>query len=669
MVGISFIIICLGTLLLWKLGNAYHGFRKYRKRALSTGFPVIETPLAPIGLMNILALKFIIPILKKLPWTNHWKWLYIANHRNSFLNLRSSYDIHGDTYIFAASNLNLLRTTNAELIAQFTTRKNDFVKPVKNYKVLEVFGSNIVTTEGEEWRRHKRVVGKSFGEKSMGLVWEESIKQADGMLGLWRRRNGEGGRRGNMNEDLGLIVEDAGSDTAILSLHVICAVGFGVPQLWEGEESDEVVDRDEMVDEDEKIEGGGTPDLGLNKPVGDHTMGFKDCINLVLSSLILIVLWPTWVLKYSPMKRHTEVYKASKETTQYLTELLEHKKKQIKAGEHDKVTMDLMGNMLKTSTESPIPYKSPQNNDTPLTESEIKANAFIFLLAGHETTASSIHLCFVYLALSLSSQKSMQKDIDKIIGTKPPKIWSYIHDFPKLYNSMIGAVLNEELRLLPIAETIPKVTVGDQWVMVDGVEKLVPGNCYVHLNTVGTNRNPRYWPHEVLEGGKTDLDDFVPGRWIVGRGDTGVGEERGNMVSVSEEMQEEEEEKNTLDSVHDDISPHSTLFKPVKGAFLSFSEGARACPGKKFAQVEITAVLASIFRGFSVELDVSRWATDEQVEGMNREERKVIYEIARRKAKDVLGRCNQAQLVLKMAAEDRVPLRFVERGRERFEGC
>ncbi|EDO04974.1 hypothetical protein SS1G_07458 [Sclerotinia sclerotiorum 1980 UF-70] len=591
MVGISFIIICLGTLLLWKLGNAYHGFRKYRKRALSTGFPVIETP----------------------------------NHRNSFLNLRSSYDIHGDTYIFAASNLNLLRTTNAELIAQFTTRKNDFVKPVKNYKVLEVFGSNIVTTEGEEWRRHKRVVGKSFGEKSMGLVWEESIKQADGMLGLWRRRNGEGGRRGNMNEDLGLIVEDAGSDTAILSLHVICAVGFGVPQLWEGEESDEVVDRDEMVDEDEKIEGGGTPDLGLNKPVGDHTMGFKDCINLVLSSLIVSgkVLWPTWVLR----------------------------------------------NMLKTSTESPIPYKSPQNNDTPLTESEIKANAFIFLLAGHETTASSIHLCFVYLALSLSSQKSMQKDIDKIIGTKPPKIWSYIHDFPKLYNSMIGAVLNEELRLLPIAETIPKVTVGDQWVMVDGVEKLVPGNCYVHLNTVGTNRNPRYWPHEVLEGGKTDLDDFVPGRWIVGRGDTGVGEERGNMVSVSEEMQEEEEEKNTLDSVHDDISPHSTLFKPVKGAFLSFSEGARACPGKKFAQVEITAVLASIFRGFSVELDVSRWATDEQVEGMNREERKVIYEIARRKAKDVLGRCNQAQLVLKMAAEDRVPLRFVERGRERFEGC
>ncbi|KAJ8065106.1 hypothetical protein OCU04_005819 [Sclerotinia nivalis] len=102
----------------------------------------------------------------------------------------------------------------------------------------------------------------------------------------------------------------------------------------------------------------------LNEPVGDHAMGFKDCINLVLSSLILIVLWPQWVLKYSPMKRHTEVYKAFKETIQYLTELLEHKKKQMEAGEHDKVTMDLMGiyyfhllNLICTN----IPRKHAQN--------------------------------------------------------------------------------------------------------------------------------------------------------------------------------------------------------------------------------------------------------------------------------------------------------------------
>ncbi|KAF7949293.1 hypothetical protein EAE96_008458 [Botrytis aclada] len=652
MVGGLFRGLALLTLLLWKVGIAYNGFLEYRRRAQKTGFPVIETPLAPIGLKNIFTLKFIIPILRRIPWTKHWGWLYIANHRNSFLNLRSSYDLHGDTYIFAASNLNLLRTTNAELIAQFTTRKDDFVKPVKNYKVMEFFGKNILTIEGEEWRRHKRVVGKSFGERSIKLVWAESIRQAEGMIRIWGRR----GRRGTSREkgDEELRVEDAGSDTAILSLHVICAVGLGVPQLWEGEDEEDLNYRELM------IEGEEMPNLGLSKPVGEHSFGFKDCINLVLSSLLLILLWPQWMLRNSPLERHRQVYKAFNETNQYITGLIEHKKKQISAGDYDKVTMDLMGNMLKASTESLSPPKSPgisnQSDDLPLTEAEIKSNAFIFLLAGHETTASSIQLCFAYLAISVLSQISMQADIDLIVGSKKPQNWTYRRDFPKLYNSMVGAVLNEELRLMPIAETIPKVTVGEQKVMVDGVEKVVPEGCFIHLNTVGTHRNPRYWPHRVLDEGGTDLNDFVPERWIVEK----VGES-GEMTYGDEDADE--------DSANDGVANESsTLFKPVKGAFISFSEGPRACPGKKFAQVEMIAVLTVVFQKYSVELDVSRWASDEEVQSMNYEERREVYQKAIRETKEVLRRCNQAQIVLKMAKEDKVPLRFVERGKERFRG-
>ncbi|KAA8576990.1 hypothetical protein EYC84_007014 [Monilinia fructicola] len=620
------LLITLGfwTLVFWRVGNAYNGFREYRRRAVKTGFPVVETPLAPIGLSNILTLKFIIPILERLPITQHWKWLSIANHRNSFLNLRSTYEIH----------------------AQFTARKNDFVKPVKNYRVMDVFGRNILTTEGEEWRRHKRIVGKSFGERSMGLVWEESLRQAEGMVGVWGRRmrkiRNEGGRKSLEDEELR--VDDAGSDTAILSLHVICAAGFGVPQLWEGQENEEVGKGTG------REEGNGAPDLGLNRPIGNHTLGFKDCLNFVLSGLLLIFLWPQWALKFSPIKRHGEVYKAFKETTQYVTELLEHKKKQMAAEEHDRDTMDLMG-----KARSPASNCESKHSDAPLTESEIKSNAFIFLLAGHETTASSIHLCFVYLAMSLASQSSMQNDIDAIVGSKCPSAWTYMNDFSRLYNSMVGAVLNEELRLMPIADTIPKVTAGEQRVTVDGKEMLVPDGTFIHLNTVGTNRNPRYWPHEKLEGGRTDLDNFVPERWLLSK----TGETHHDLKGKGENVMDAEGEESSSEET-------ATLFKPVKGAFISFSEGPRSCPGRKFAQVEITAVLAVIFQKYSVELDVCRWASDEDVNRMNSEERKELYGMAIRETNEVLRRCNQAQIVLKMAKEDKVPLRFVERGRERF---
>jgi cytochrome P450 len=32
-----------------------------------------------------------------------------------------------------------------------------FQKPVALYEILKVFGSNVVVTEGEEWRRHRKV--------------------------------------------------------------------------------------------------------------------------------------------------------------------------------------------------------------------------------------------------------------------------------------------------------------------------------------------------------------------------------------------------------------------------------------------------------------------------------------------------------------------------------
>ncbi|PQE26132.1 cytochrome p450 protein [Rutstroemia sp. NJR-2017a BBW] len=531
----------------------------------------------------------------------------IVNHRNSFLSLRETYDNLGDTYVIAGANETLLRTTNAELIAQLTTRKNAFVKPLKNYAIMRIFGTNILTTEGAEWRRHKRVVGPSFSERSCGLVWQVSLREVEGMMGVWERREraAEGKSSGERKV---LRVEDTSVDTAILSLHVICAAGFGVPQLWEGEKG-------------EKDEQSGMPDLSGGSE--GHKLGFKDSLGA------------------SPVERHQVVYAAFKSTFGYLNELLEHKKTQMSTGEEDNETMDLMGNMLRASQES-APANEKYSSDEPLREPEIISNAFIFLLAGHETSANSIHFCFVLLAMRLSSQRLMQSDIDAIVGDRPPSSWSYQTDMPRLYNSMVGAVVNEQIRLIPAAETIPKVTVGDQYVTVDGREVCIPDGTYIHLNTIGTNRNPKYYPHSPskISGKPTDLDDFVPERWIL---------------------------ENTIETEPNEHEPGArTLYKPPKGAFLSFSEGARVCPGKKFAITEITAVLAAVFKEWSVELDVSEWASDEEVEGMGREEREKLYERASGRVMEVLGRCNQAQIVLKMAKGDRVGLRFVRRGGERF---
>ena len=44
-----------------------------------------------------------------------------------------------------------------------------------------------------------------------------------------------------------------------------------------------------------------------------------------------------------------------------------------------------------------------------------------------------------------------------------------------------------------------------------------------------------------------------------------------------------------------------SLLSPGKGTFIAWSEGARSCPGKKFAQVEFVATMAALFRRFRAE--------------------------------------------------------------------
>src|SRR3979490_637873 len=51
--------------------------------------------------------------------------------------------------------------------------------------VLELYGRNIVTTEGLEWRLHRKVTSRPFSEKNNQLVHEETVRQTTQMMQAW----------------------------------------------------------------------------------------------------------------------------------------------------------------------------------------------------------------------------------------------------------------------------------------------------------------------------------------------------------------------------------------------------------------------------------------------------------------------------------------------------
>ena len=312
--------------------------------------------------------------------------------------------------------------------------------------------------------------------------------------------------------------------------------------------------------------------------------------------------------------------------------------------------------MIKASGEAPSDFDTKAKASATLSKSEIIGNSFIFLFAGHETSANSIHFSVSLLAINLASQIRLQSDIDTIVGDKPTSKLSYYADMPRLYNSMVGAVMNEELRLMPVILNVPKVTAGDDPVVtLDGREFPVANGTFVQLNIVGTHRNPRYWPHSHSKktGKSHDLDEFVPERWLTS-----------NPVRDENAQTSEKEDTGLGEASYDSGS----LFHPIKNSFIAFSEGARACPGRRFAQVEITAVLTAIFQKYSVELDVSEWASDEEVSHMGLAEKKALYLKAADKADGIVRRSEQRTITLQLLPGDHVPVRFVKRGEERFLG-
>lgn len=348
---------------------------------------------------------------------------------------------------------------------------------------------------------------------------------------------------------------------------------------------------------------------------------------------------------------------------QYMNELFAQKAQDATEGK-DSEGMDIMGSLVKSSygrssaqgsnKTSPSRVENGQAKRFSLSDSEILGNAFVMIVAGHETTANSIHFSLIELAISPRSQREVQAEIQKIFADESPETWDYDKNINTLLGGTLGATLNELLRLMPPVVIIPK-SVGqghDQTIVIDGKKITLPAGAHLNLNTVGLHRNPRYWPTEPskITTQDNDLDDFKPERWLTKR-------------VAKDDSAAESSEDDDFGGFTGKTTPEG-LFRPVKGSYIPFSDGARSCVGRRLAQVEIMGVLAVIFQNCSLELAVDEWATDDEVSRMTVEEKRELYSRAQRKAKETI-RGATTLLTLKLHPGF-IPVRLVKKGEERF---
>jgi cytochrome P450 len=224
---------------------------------------------------------------------------------------------------------------------------------------------------------------------------------------------------------------------------------------------------------------------------------------------------------------------------------------------------------------------------------------------------------------------------------------------PKLFASMCGAVMNEELRLIPPVIGIPKSTPKDspQGLQMGGNHYTVPADCHITLNTAALHRNPKYWPHTSEE----DLLDFRPERWM----------ETGHHSETHHTQTDADEEGMDFEGPDKRPDTAPSMFRPAKGAYVPFSEGYRSCLGRRFAQVEILAVLAVMFKTWTVELDITMFLQEgESEERLSEAKKREYWGMANAQAKDLL-RNGMGTIITIQMRKGKVPVKFIRRDAKR----
>lgn len=127
-----------------------------------------------------------LPFLKVLPasWKEPWIHYIVPEYIWS-----KKYDMFKEAgadmlLIVSPGGLDLL-VADADVVGQMTTRRNDFPKPIERYAGVDIYGKNVVSTEGAYWRHHRKITSPPFTEKNNYLVWQESLHQAQSMMAGW----------------------------------------------------------------------------------------------------------------------------------------------------------------------------------------------------------------------------------------------------------------------------------------------------------------------------------------------------------------------------------------------------------------------------------------------------------------------------------------------------
>ncbi|KAI1401991.1 putative cytochrome P450 [Hypoxylon fuscum] len=354
----------------------------------------------------------------------------------------------GDVFMLVTPGRNWLYLGHPDIVMDVVRRRDDFPRCVELTQVLDVFGPNVGSVEGQRWVTQRKLMASCFNEQYNETVWSESISQANDMIQYWTSRPS---------------IRSIANDLRTLSLDVLCKAGFGKSFKFEG------------YDE--------TPHI-------NPSASYKDSLQLILEHCILIIaMGPKFFTDalWLPRK-YREIGQAVTAFQKFMTDMYESEKNKVSQGiTGTSSSRTFLSSLAKASLDA--------KQGEGLTEREVYGNIFVINFAGHDTSSHVFTFAVYFLAANPAVQDWLSEELRHVLGNRPPQEWGYTN-FPRLKRCL--AVLYETIRLytpVPVTKWTKDKT---QTLNIGDKTLVLPPNTMMCLAYSCLQTDPRWWGSDSL---------------------------------------------------------------------------------------------------------------------------------------------------------------------------
>ncbi|KAK8170658.1 cytochrome P450, partial [Phyllosticta citribraziliensis] len=433
---------------LWNLIGIIKNIRKAR----AIGIPVVWSPVSPENPIWIICSKKVAPYIRRLPfgdWTDYstidWTW---NDRENDFKVLRK----YGKVFAHVMPGKLVIRTADPAMVHRVLSDRRAFVKSLGAVYMLDIYGPSVVSRDGNEWQRHRRITTRSFGESVHRIAWPEAVRQTEQMVELWSQD--ERGFRSTAR------------DFPTLTLNVLMRAAYGVQY--------------DFHDSSEKV------------PPKGHNRTYRDCLREVMDmrNIVLLNIVPSFIFSFPwAPRRLRSLQTSSRELEKYLIESVVACRETLKSSP-DK-SMNFMESLVQEN-------QATTSKSGGLSDRELYGNLFVWTLGGHETTANTLLFALFLLAAFPMVQEWLFEELDGIELD--------YESFPRMKRSL--AVMLETLRMFPTISPGSKAT-GDCPVpmqTMEGDTLIIPPHTSITPNLPALQVLPEVWGPDSLT--------WRPTRWL-----------------------------------------------------------------------------------------------------------------------------------------------------------